>query len=241
MQPSFDQAYGTHPRHRLDVYPAGSNHTVIIFWHGGSWKSGSKEAYRFIGRRLASMGYATVLPNYRLHPEVRFPAFVEDGALAMRWVQNHLKPQRVILMGHSAGALIAADLALDNSFLKVAGVELGLVRGMVGLGGPYDFTPRPDLQDVFAGSPPELWEPIKLVRDPVCPILLIHGRLDPIVNYKNALSLVDKVKRQGGSSRGVIYPHLEHMLVIAPFLPGLGWVAPVRRQIDQFIKTLPTH
>jgi acetyl esterase/lipase len=234
--PRFDMPYGPDRRHRLDVFPGGDGQTVIIFWHGGSWQRGDKRHYRFIGRSLAKLGYTTVAPNYRLYPQVRFPAFIEDAAQAVRWVQDNLKPQRVILMGHSAGGLIAADLALDPAYLEKAGVRKELIAGMIGLSGPYDFTPRPSLKPIFADS--QRWEPIKLVNSPTIPMLLLQGRIDPTVNYRNAASLAQTVTAAGGQARAVLYPHLEHMLVIVPFLPGFGWIAPIRRQIKDFITQL---
>src|SRR3954452_9917177 len=125
-----DLAYGDQPRQRLDVYRphniAGA--PVVIFFYGGYWQYGEKNDYRFIADALTSRGFITVLPDYRLYPTVKFPAFVEDGASAVRWTHDHVEryggdPQRVYLMGHSAGAHIAALLTLDPHYLKDAGVS----------------------------------------------------------------------------------------------------------------------
>jgi acetyl esterase/lipase len=86
-----DLAYGEDPRQRLDVYAPrnAANRPVVIFWYGGTWVKGSKENYRFVGAALAERGFVAVLPDYRLYPAVTFPAFCEDGAHALAWVEAH--------------------------------------------------------------------------------------------------------------------------------------------------------
>ncbi|MDP8912885.1 MAG: alpha/beta hydrolase, partial [Pseudomonadota bacterium] len=148
-------AYGAHPRQRLDIYrprtstgakqgqAARSPLPVILFLYGGSWQSGMREGYGFAGRALAARGFLVAVPDYRLVPEVRFPAFLEDNAGALRWMRANAvrlggDPERIVLVGHSAGAYNAAMLALDPRWL---GEDRRAVRGFVGLAGPYDFLP----------------------------------------------------------------------------------------------------
>ena len=121
-----DVPYGSGSRQKLDIYlPASQlkSEAVIVFLYGGSWRKGSKRDYRFVGQMLASQGYAVVIPDYRLFPEVIFPAFVEDAAAAISWVyKNRVGPgepsNKIVLMGHSAGAHSAALLALDKTYLE---------------------------------------------------------------------------------------------------------------------------
>jgi acetyl esterase/lipase len=132
-------AYGSLPRQDLDIYTpeqltSGNRRPVIIFFYGGSWQSGSRANYGFIGRAFAAQGFITVIPDYRLVPEVHFPAFIEDGAAAVRWVRANIArfggdPHRLILAGHSAGAYNAAMLALDPAWL---GTDRRAVRGLIG-------------------------------------------------------------------------------------------------------------
>ena len=88
-----DIAYGTDPRQKLDLYrpdkPRADGRTVIFFY-GGSWDSGSKNDYLFVAQALAASGYTVVIPDYRLYPAVRFPAFVDDGARAVRWTADRV-------------------------------------------------------------------------------------------------------------------------------------------------------
>ena len=117
-------AYGAGPRQRLDVYAprggCGQPRPVVMFFYGGSWNSGTRSGYAFVGRALAARGFVTVVPDYRLVPEVHYPAFVEDGAAAVRWVAANAAKycgngQSVVLMGHSAGAYIAARPTASSS------------------------------------------------------------------------------------------------------------------------------
>ena len=115
-------AFGTTGQ-RLDVWrPAsrvGEPRPVVIFFYGGGWAKGDRGAYAFAARALASQGFVVVVPDYRKVPEVRFPAFVQDAAQAVRWTNDHVAdfggdPQRIALAGHSAGAYAAILLALDR-------------------------------------------------------------------------------------------------------------------------------
>ena len=86
-----DLRYGEDPRQRLDVYPPrdAANRPVVIFWYGGSWLNGTKSHYRFVGAALAERGFVVAMPDYRLYPAVKFPAFLDDAAQAVAWVQQH--------------------------------------------------------------------------------------------------------------------------------------------------------
>ncbi len=61
---------------------------VIVFFYGGAWRGGNKELYRYVAKALARRGYVAVIPDYRIYPEVCYPEFIEDGALAVRWVKD---------------------------------------------------------------------------------------------------------------------------------------------------------
>ena len=135
--PDFDAQ-----RHRLDVYapnerlPAGR--PVVLFIHGGSWNSGSKDVfiYKAIGRRLARQGIVGVVISYRLSPQVHVPEQAADCARALAWTVQHIKeyggdPARVYVMGHSAGGGLAGLLAADDSLLARHGLPRNPVRGAI--------------------------------------------------------------------------------------------------------------
>jgi len=159
--------FGANPKLKYDLYLPNnpneefSNTPVIVFFYGGSWNRGDKSEYEFVGRRLASMGYITAVPNYRLYPEVQYPDFLVDGAQSIAHLKKELqKPeyknlnpaQQYVLMGHSAGAYNAAMLALDPRWLSAAGLEHRTsVNGLIGLAGAYNIYPikDTDVQPVF--------------------------------------------------------------------------------------------
>ena len=152
-------AYGDDPRQKLDVYVPHRpmpGAPVVVFFYGGSWNSGSRVDYRFVGEALASRGIVTVVADYRLYPQVRYPLFLRDGARAVAWTKAHIRefsgnPQRVYLMGHSSGGYNAAMLALDDEWLAAVGMSPGDLQGWIGLAGPYDFLPieNPEVRPVF--------------------------------------------------------------------------------------------
>ncbi len=133
-----DVAYGNAPRQRLDVYrprSARSAAPTVVFLYGGRWQHGSRTEYRLLGNALTRRGFVVVVPDYRLYPEVRFPAFVEDGAQAVRWTRNNaarfgIDTTQIFVMGHSAGAHTAALLALDERWLRGVGSHPARCAGM---------------------------------------------------------------------------------------------------------------
>jgi acetyl esterase/lipase len=187
-----DQSFGPNTRHRLDVYrpktpcPDGP---VVIFWYGGGWTSGDRATYGFVGSALAGRGITTVVPDYRHYPEVTFPGFVDDAALAYAWVaknvaMNGAKPRPIIVMGHSAGAHTAALLAYDQGYLMRAGSNLPKPTGLIGLAGPYSFDPTtwPTTKQIFATAPSaDSARPVSFIRPGAPPALLLHGAADTTV------------------------------------------------------------
>jgi acetyl esterase/lipase len=141
--------YAAGPRGGIDVYAPSSAHgpaPVAVFFYGGSWDSGRRQDYGWAARALAAQGFLTVVPDYRLYPEVRFPSFLDDCAQAVRWAVDHAAslggdPSRLVLVGHSAGAYNAAMLALDSRYLSNVGVAPGAIKAFAGLSGPYAFLP----------------------------------------------------------------------------------------------------
>lgn len=214
-----DAAFGPDPRQRLDVYVpkagSGSPRPIIIFFYGGSWNSGTKSGYSFVGRALASRGFVVAIPDYRLVPQVRYPTFLEDNAAAVRWVRSHARElggdaDRLVLAGHSAGAYNAAMLALDPRFL---GGDRKTVRGLIGLAGPYDFLPfdGPVVQQTFGavGDPVET-QPVHYVSPGDPPAFLATGDKDESVRPANSDSLTMKLRAAGAQVERHRYANVGH-------------------------------
>ncbi|MGI9039023.1 MAG: alpha/beta hydrolase [Gemmatimonadota bacterium] len=237
--------YGTEPRQKLDVYrPLGATAApVVLFFYGGRWRSGERGEFLFVAEALTSLGVVVVIPDYRLAPEAVFPAFVEDGARAVEWTYRHAgsyggDPGRIYLMGHSAGAHIAALLALDRRYLDSLGVPNAAIAGMIGLAGPYDFLPFTGADVRVAMGPPEGWpetQPVRFARRGAPPLLLLHGGSDETVEPRNTTSLAAAERAAGGCVRTALYPKVGHVETLASLWTPLRSLAPVREDIAQFI------
>lgn len=239
-------AYGKDARHQLDIYrpvdgpgPA----PVIVFFYGGNWNSGERADYRFVGAALAAKGFVVVLPDYRLYPQVRYPDFLADSAQAVRWVFDHIAewggdPQRVFLMGHSAGAYNAAMLALNPAYLIAAGVDPRRVRGLVGLAGPYDFLPLigPIAKAVFGFPDTSITtQPIHYASAAAPPALLLTGAQDDLVDPGNSSRLATSLQRHGVPARVVTYPNLGHRTLIGALSAPLRGLGPVLDDVAGFV------
>jgi acetyl esterase/lipase len=239
--------YGADPQHRLDVYvPDGATgvpRAVVLFWHGGRWRFGDKADYRFVGAALAEAGYVTVLANYRHYPQVKMPGFMDDAAQAALWTAAHANefggdPNRLYLMGHSAGAHLAALVTLNTSYFAATGQPVPRIAGVIGLSGPYDFLPllELDVQDMF--GPPQLYpqsQPINFVRADAPPMLLVHGLDDETVWPKNSRNLASALSALGVPVTLKLYPKLSHTDTVAALTTLLRARAPTLADITAFI------
>jgi acetyl esterase/lipase len=237
-----DLAYGENPRQQLDIYaPAavGQDQPVIVFFYGGSWNSGTRAGYDFVGRALAAQGFVVVLPDYRLVPEVRYPGFVADAASAVRWVRGHVAeysgdPERIVLAGHSAGAYNAAMLAFDDRWL---GADRDAVRGFVGLAGAYDFLPLDtDSTRAAFGHWHDLSEtqPVAFASSDDPPALLLHGVDDTTVRPRNSTALAAALSEAGVAAQVIEYPATDHIDVLIRLSRPLRAQTPVLADMASF-------
>jgi acetyl esterase/lipase len=240
-------AYGPDPQQRLDVYvpqrAAVEPRPVVVFWHGGRWREGDKADYRFVGAALAESGYLTLVANYRHYPQVKMPGFMHDAAQAALWAAAHANEyggarERLYLMGHSAGAHLAALLALNPRYFAAAGQAAPRIAGVIGLSGPYDFLPllEPDVQDMF--GPPELYpqsQPINFVRADAPPMLLVHGLNDETVLPKNARNLATALGALGVPVSLRLYSKLSHADTVAALAALLRGRAATLADIRGFV------
>ncbi len=226
-------AYGSDPRQRLDVYtPADATAPlpVVVFFYGGGWNSGYRGGYAFAARAIAARGFVVVMPDYRLVPQVRFPAFIDDGAAAVRWTVDHIAasggdPKRIAVAGHSAGAHIAMMLALDRHYIAAAGAP-GAIKAVVGLAGPYDFLPfdQPSAVAAFGAAPnPKATQPISFVRADAPAALLLTGDADDVVRPRNSRALAAALRLKGAKVEEKEYPGVGHIgLLLALSKPFRG-------------------
>jgi acetyl esterase/lipase len=241
-------AYGTEARQRLDIYlplERRSPGPVVVFFYGGSWTTGERATYRFVGEALASRGIAVVVADYRLSPEVKYPVFLQDSAQAVRWTFAHLgelgaDPAQVFVMGHSAGAYNAAMLALDARWLGAAGLRPAQLAGWIGLAGPYDFLPigNRDVQVAFEwpGTPADS-QPMVHASGNSPPALLLAARGDTTVNpVRNTEALARRLEAAGVPVGLQVYDRVSHVTLVAALARPLRGLAPVLDDIERFIQ-----
>lgn len=241
-----DVAYGAAPRQKLDLYVPVVGVTrapLIVFFYGGSWTGGDRANYRFVGEALAGVGCTVAIPDYRVHPEVRYPGFVEDCAASVAWLQRNaaglgIDAGRTVLVGHSAGAYNAAMLALDPRWLAAAGSDRAAVRGWVGLCGPYDFLPPRSaiLRDIF--GPPAAWsdtQPVTHAAAGAPPSLLLWGDDDSTVLPRNSERLAVRLRDAGNDVTTEAYPGVGHVKPLLALSRPFRDTVPVLPAVEAFV------
>ncbi len=237
-----DIAYGDLPRQRYDLYtPAGlaADAPLVIFFYGGGWTDGSKNEYEFAANTLAKHGYLVALPDYRLYPEVTFPDFAFDAGKAVASIAHeHSEGRPVFLMGHSAGAHIAALVMTDPRFLDAAGAKIcDFASGFVGLAGPYDFDlKREPYISVF---PPPLRpqeQPVQHANGAFPPALLFHGTADTVVKPPEAEIFAAALRASGNRAEARYLEGVDHYTILASLVVPFRWSIPIVEETAAFIE-----
>ena len=242
-------AYGADARQRLDVYqPAAESRQapMVVFFYGGSWSSGKRGDYRFVGEALASRGIVAVVADYRLSPAFRYPAFVEDSASAVRWAFDHAAQfgadeRRIVVMGHSAGAYNAAMVALDARWLAVVGLSPSRLAGWIGLAGPYDFLPIGDPQTQVAFNWPNTLtdsQPLGFASKASPPALLRAPTRDTVVNpQRSTLAMAERLRNSGVRVESELYDGVSHVTLLASMAQVFRGRAPVLERVSGFVQS----
>jgi len=241
--------YGDSDRQRLDIYkPSDTKESVlptVLFFYGGSWKSGKRADYAFAGRALARAGFLVAVADYRVYPEVTFPDFVNDAAKATAWV--HVNADRfggetdnIHLVGHSAGAHMVAMLTLNPAYLEAEGFDRSILGRWVGLAGPYAFHPTKyaSVRAAFAGLDDEdKARPIVFVGPGAPPALLLHGAADTTVVPEHSLRLADALRKEGVPATSHLYPDVTHGPLVAAMSEPLDFLAPTLKHTVDYLKS----
>ena len=241
--------YDTGARHVLDVYrpsDVGDKPVpVIVFLYGGRWQTGAKDEYKLAGDAITRRGYVAVIPDYRLAPQVKFPAWIDDAAHALRWVHDSIANYggdrtQIFVVGHSAGAHTATVLSLDDRYLLRAGVQPEVVRGYVSMAGPVDTVwTDPDVQELM--GPRDGWPgtyPAQLVSSTQHqPLLLLHGVKDKTVLPGNSTALAALIKKFGGHACATLYQNLTHSSIVVAFMIPRLPIAKVMDDVQAFVRS----
>ena len=242
-------AYGPLARHRLDIYrpqaiAPTAGFAVVVFFYGGSWNRGERADYKFIGEALASRGVLTLVADYRLYPEVRYPDFLSDSALALAYGLTQARalggdPKRVFVMGHSAGGYNAAMLALDARWLRATGHSPGELAGFIGLAGAYDFLPmtKPDTRPVFFHpNYPAGTQPVDYVSATSPRSFVGAAKTDTLIDpQRNSVGLATRLQAAGVPVTLRLYDRVNHITLAAAMAAPLRWLAPVLDDVAAFI------
>jgi len=200
-------------KHKLDLFlPKGkTNFPVMVFLHGGSWRSGDRSTYALLGNRLAKAGIGVAIPSYRLMPRNPHPAQIEDAAAAFAWVYKNVAQyggdvSRLYLTGHSAGGHLAALLALDDRYLSKRGVPAGAIHGVATMSGVYDVGELKEFQN--ADDDPS---PLHHVHSQAPPFLITYCQWDYFGLPKQARDFATELTKKFVAARLVYVPGQNHI------------------------------
>lgn len=241
-----DIAYGGAPRQQLDLYrpvAEAPDAPLVIFFYGNGWREASKSDFEFVASALTQAGFVVIVPDYRAYPEVTFPAFVEDGAGAVMWAAHNIDgladdTRPLFLMGHSAGAQIAALLAFDEKYLAGPDGSAPPIAGFLGLAGPYDFLPLDPgyMEEVFPEDSRPQSQPIAFVSARAPRSLLIHGTSDRRVLPEHSERLAAALESAGVPVTSKFYDGAGHARVVAALAPPLQFIADTMADSIAFIE-----
>ena len=233
-----DIAYGPAPRQQLDVYqplpdtaPARGRRPLVVFFFGGTWTTGDRESYRFLGEALAARGAVVVVPDYGLSPRHTYPVFVRDSALAVKWALDN-----------------AAMVALDGRWLGELGASPRQLAGWIGLAGPYDFLPIGDPQTRVAFDWPRTpadSQPLAHVTPGAPRTLLMAAAKDNLVYpERNTLPMAAALRAAGVPVEVRVFDNLSHVTLMGAFGKPIQWLGgPVLPPVVDFLglPSVPSH
>lgn len=255
-----DLSYGDEPNQNLDIYypkalakAIHNNHNpkadypLVVFIHGGSWESGNKEQYAFVGRSLAKAGYVTAVINYRKAPEFIYPAFVKDTAQAIAWSYHnadkfYADANKVAVVGHSAGAFNAVAAVSNADFLQPYGLQPSDIKTVVGIAGPYSYDFRKfSSRSVFPkGATPEEVMPDSLLKAGSSgkqpSYLLMTAENDQVVHLSNTTKMEKALTQVGATVVTEEIKKANHATSIAAMSTSLTWVNSVRPQLISYLQ-----
>ncbi len=252
---SKDMMYGDEPNQDLDIYypkplaqamrsqqTITKSYPMVVFVHGGSWESGSKEEYAFVGQSFAQAGYVTAVINYRKAPEHVYPDYVEDTAQAIAWSYNnapnlHVDPNRLAVVGHSAGAFNVVAAVSNEDFLAPYGISPDAIKAVVGIAGPYsyDFRKYGGSSAFASDSTPDQVMPDRQLKGPQPPYLLLTAENDKTVYDTNTVKMTQALKDFGARVETGEIKGASHATSIGAMAPPLRWINDVRAQVLSYL------
>ena len=252
---SKDILYGDEPSQDLDIYypkalsqamksqqTITNTYPMVVFVYGGSWETGTKEEYAFVGQSLAQAGYVTAVVNYRKAPEHVYPDYVEDTAQAIAWSYKnaaslHADPNRLAVVGHSAGAFNVVAAVSNEDFLAPYGIKPDDIKAVVGIAGPYsyDFRKFDSVTAFGANATPDQVMPDRQLKGPQPPYLLLTAENDKTVYDTNTIKMTKALKDFGATVENGEIKGASHATSIGAMAPPLSWLNDVRAQVLTYL------
>ena len=237
-------AYGLKARNRLDLYRTKNpkkQKPLIVFVHGGSWQHGNKRDYLFIGETFAREGFDVAVINYQLAPENIFPAFVDDLAQAIHYLnQNKAKlnisTDNMILMGHSAGAFNVMSVVYSAQSQNFKYKDQ--IKAIVGLAGPYHFDYVGDPLSEHAFDHKISYQqvmPYYFIEPNHIKHYLLVAEQDQVVERKNTLDLDIALRQKGNHSHIAVIPKTGHITIVATLASLMSHYFKTKRTILHFL------
>ncbi|MEP7246739.1 MAG: alpha/beta hydrolase [Gammaproteobacteria bacterium] len=248
LRTRLDQPFGPNPKQRLDLYlpkQPVKNAPVVLFIHGGAFEEGDRAHYGFVAQPFAAQAMVTAITGYRLtsrepNAGFKYPAQADDVKQAVLWLYKHVaeyggNPHAIFVVGHSAGAILAADVGVDRSWLTRAGVPEDALRGIVPISARYDFVNVEPMNPDWAPTP-ELREqasPLRHIKNAAPFALIAYGekepQLAPAARDLNTALTTAKV-----SSQVLVVPGADHAAIALSLNDA---TSPLSQAIQSLIKS----
>lgn len=247
--------YGDEPLQDLDLYfpkplaqqmkssqTITTNYPLVVFVHGGSWKNGNKDDYAFVGQSLAKAGYVTAVINYRKAPEHVYPDYVNDAAKAVAWSYHNAPsffadPNKMAVMGHSAGAFNMMAAVSNADFLAPFGMKPSDIKAVVGIAGPYsyDFRKYGSAYAFPKNANPDAIMPNHLIKGAQPDYLLLTAEKDTVVHISNTEIMAKALKDYGAKVTVSEIKGANHATSIGAMATPLQWLNDVRAQVLNYL------
>jgi acetyl esterase/lipase len=204
LRHELDVPYGKDPKQRMDLYFPTAKATsapVLLFLHGGGFREGDRKQYGYVGEPFAKHGIITVVASYRLTPGFKHPAQPDDTKAIVAWIHKNIAryggdPNAIYISGHSAGAILTADVGVDLAWLDALKVPRSAVRGIVPISGSYDLRGSKRLEYVPTPEAEEKASALLHVNAPAPVAIVAYGSLEARLKEPSA-ALVKALTAKG--------------------------------------------
>ena len=218
--------YGDNVKQYYRVFSGDKNKPTIFFIHGGGWWHGSPKTSSCIGKYFNDLGYTVVIPAYRLVPFYKYPTQIDDVFLASSNYLSKEKVEKIVVMGFSAGGELSANLVFNKEKQEEYKIDKSIFKGLITLSGVLDFTKCKSkhsqrLIENYLGNENESENvnPINLINNEInLKVLCIHGSKDPLIDFENSISFVEKIKKLNGDAKLKLIKGKHHSDIISLFL-----------------------